>query len=331
MDKKLKMYKFNNYQQFVDECVPKITDRTLSKANQTANYYFFMSNKSEDPTFFVLIDEEKKSILNFAFTVKMEKEPNCINIDFIKTPFKKNENKGYAGYTLDYICDYAKKNGYDKVHLDAIDGKNNPQFLYYKKGFVNVERPDSVFVSMFKLLDEKDWAFSVLFNESLNMAIENNVSPKFALNHIIKNEIYDSVFDYGVIKEEEFGDKKTNPMLVYEKWDKFAKNAYKNNNIVKAFCKAFSSKIEDRIDYVNKTTTFLKSFEEGTSDYMHCDNILDGIGYLQTSQKIDREMDKEKRLIKSANVKNKNMSNGTENNVLNPSKKLGQMDIGYNK
>lgn len=331
MNKKIKMHKFNTYQQFVDKCVPKIKDRTLGKANQTANYYFFMSNKSEDPTFFVLIDEEKKSILNFAFTVKMEKEPNCINIDFIRTPFKRNENKGYAGYTLDYICNYAKKNGYDKVHLDALDWKEKAQYLYYKKGFVNVERPDSVFVSMYKLLDEKDWAFSVLFNESLNMAIEHNVSPKIALNHIIKNEIYDSMFDYGVIKEEEFGDKKTNPMIVYEKWNRFAKNAYKNNNIVKAFCEAFDSKIKDRIDYVNKTMTFLKSFEEGTSDYMHCDNILDGISYLQTSQKIDREMDKEKEFKASVNVKNKDLSNGTENNVLKPPKKIGKMDVNYTK
>lgn len=261
----------------------------------------------------------------------MEKEPNCINIDFIRTPFKRNENKGYAGYTLDYICDYARKNGYDKVHLDALDWKEKAQYLYYKKGFVNVERPDSLFVSMYKILDEKDWSFSVLFNESLNMAIEQNINPKIALNHIIKNEIYDSMFDYGVIKEEEFGNKKTNPMLVYEKWDRFAKNAYTNNNIVKAFCKAFDSKIKDRIDYVNKTNMFLHSFEMDSPNYLHCKNILDGINYLQISQKIDREMDKEKELKKSVDVNNKDLSKEIENNVLKAPKKTGKMDVNYIK
>lgn len=59
MNNKIKMYVFNDYQQFTDKCVSKIVDRTLGKANKTASYYFYMSKESEMPKFFVLVDEEK--------------------------------------------------------------------------------------------------------------------------------------------------------------------------------------------------------------------------------------------------------------------------------
>jgi GNAT superfamily N-acetyltransferase len=59
-----------------------------------------------------------------------------IYIDDLST-LPQARKKGYAGKLLDWIFDYAKKNGFQQVHLDsgANPGRYDAHRLYLNKGF----------------------------------------------------------------------------------------------------------------------------------------------------------------------------------------------------
>lgn len=287
------LYVCNTYEDYVNLRENFEQDKSMEDADKSASFYFHFSDKIDNAKLFLLVDKQQNKVLNYAF-IENDHERNsniikkdCLYIDFIQTPLAKNMSKGYASIMLDYISDYARRDGYRKIHLMALG--SNPCYLYYKKGFVNVSHPNKMSVMMYKYLDENDWACSVLINEALNNS-NQYISPSQALKNIIKLKQYDNMFEYGVIKENEYGDKKTNPVEVFAKWDKFANRLYKTNTVIKAFCKVFDKPIIKKSDYKEKMLAFETFFPERTKEQTHLNNVLEGVNLLKTSKKFDDEI-----------------------------------------
>lgn len=207
----IELYICNNYNEYTDMCKNFVKDNSLFEADKTARFYFTFSENSDNARFFLLVDNKENKVLTYSFiesdhdeTTNISSE-DCLYIDFIHTPLSKNTQKGYASLMLDYIFDYARAKGYQKVHLMALG--RNPRYLYYKKGFINDSHPNKISVSMYKILDQNDWACSVLISEALNNS-NQHTSPSQTLKNIIKYKQYDNMFEFGVMEENEYGNKK---------------------------------------------------------------------------------------------------------------------------
>lgn len=310
------LYVCNTYDVYMNLKNDLVKDKSLAEVEQSASFYFNYSNRIEKGGLFLLVDKKQNKLLNYAFVESDRKLKDCLYIDFIQTPLVKNMKKGYASLMLDYISDYARKEGYRKIHLMALG--RNPRYLYYKKGFVNESHPNKMSVFMYKYLDEKDWACSVLIHEALNNS-NQYISPSQTLYNIIKLKQYDNMFEYGVIKENEYGDKKTNPVEVFTKWDKLANRLYNTNPTIKAFCKIFDSPITKKNDYKEKMSLLKTYFSENKKEQIHCDNILEGLDLLRTSKSFDDDVKRiELRKQKFQNMLQNNIVNGKEKTETQP-------------
>lgn len=333
----LDLYVCNTYDDYINLRDNFEQDKAMEDADKSARFYFHFSDKIDNAKLFLLVDKQQNKLLNYAF-IESDHESNsnivkkdCLYIDFIQTPLAKNMAKGYASRMLDYISDYARREGYRKIHLMALG--SNPRYLYYKKGFVNVSHPNKMSVMMYKYLDENDWACSVLINEALNNS-NQYISPSQAMKNIIKLKQYDNMFEYGVIKENEYGDKKTNPVEVFVKWDKFANRLYKTNSTIKAFCKVFDKPIVKKSDYKEKMALFETFFPERTKEKAHLNNVLEGVNLLKTSKKFDDEikrMQKQNRLQKQRQLQRQKCINNqtrlTQQINLNPTNNIKQEKV----
>lgn len=320
------LYVCNTYDDYINLRSNFVEDKSMGEADQSARFYFHFSDKIDNAKFFLLVDKKQNKLLNYAF-IESDHERNsniikkdCLYIDFIQTPLANNMKKGYASLMLDYISDYARKEGYRKIHLMALG--SNPCYLYYKKGFVNKSHPNKMSVMMYKYLDENDWACSVLIHEALNNS-NQYISPSQALKNIIKIKQYDNMFEYGVIKENEYGDKKTNPVEVFAKWDKLANRLYNTNPTIKAFCKVFDSPITKKSDYKERISLFEIFFPQKTIEQTHLNNVLEGVNLLKTSKKFDDEI---KRVRRQNRLKEQRLQQ-TQERINNQTRMTKQINI----
>lgn len=325
MEKKSKikpvLYKIHSYKEFLALKDKIIINDDFSRISEIGDYYFRKAKK-DNPREFLLVDEDSHNILTYATLSDSILSENVLHINFITTPVRDDRGKGYASLMLDEICKYAREQGYEKVHLDGLGQEG--RYLYYKKGFLPVEKECINMVSMYKMLNQKDWAYSVVFSEAMQLAKQKDVRVGDALHYIVKNSFYDNMFQYVMFEENEFNNTKSEAKSKYAGWCSYFKRMYLEDPLIPVLTELFDEGLKRgdvdfsktlaklAIEKNDKTSVRQKLLE---NKFENIKNVVDGVNLINESkayeeQQYEHQMKKQKTKTKS---KSKEKSKSTTN------------------
>lgn len=272
-------------------CGTEIDAEQFSKVFCSVKSYLTGYYSALDRYSICLVDPNTKQLLSYA-NYSVNKHSKCVNIDFINTPNNQDKNKGYASTMLNYIQNFAQEKGCETIELICVN--EEAKYLYSKHGYVVKENNQEIMVPMVKMVNSENWKCSVIFNEALKLAKANNVRIGDAMLDIIKHKKYDSMFEYGVIEENEYGNNKNvshaQNKRKYKAFDKYVRNLYNDDPIVPMLMVVLDEAI------IRKDDTYVKTLDnliaEKRSDVL-CENeaqlknIIRGINNLQKAESFD--------------------------------------------
>ena len=308
---KPKLYKLFSYKEFLAIKDNIIVRDDFLKIGEVGEYYFNKAKK-ENPREFLLVDENTNNLLTYATLSDSLLSENVLHINFITTPNREIRGKGYASLMLDEICKYARSEGYQKVHLDGLGQEG--RYLYYKKGFLPVERECINMVSMYKMLNQQDWAYSVVFNEAIKIAKKNNVRVGDALHYIVKNNAYDNMFQYVMFEENEYNNTKSEAKSKYIGWCNYFKRMYLEDPLIPVLSGIFDEGLKKGDLDFSKTLGKLAIEKNDissvrqkllTNKFENIKNVVDGVNLINDSNAYEEAQRQRQMLKKSSKTKNK--------------------------
>lgn len=280
---------------------------------------FLRINMGDNSKLYVMSDENGE-VYNYASVSWQDK--NILHLDYLNTIRLEDRNKGLGSEMLDYIIKDTRKSGFKYIGLHATSKEG--QGLYNQKGFVAIDKfstlsnadviyQDNDYDIMYKMLDEQNWAYSVLFSEALNTVDKNNNkfhSVGAALHDIIANEKFDNMFQYAIIDEEKKPSGKDSK-INYDGWVSYITRRYLNDPVVPIMANLFDSVVKnDEADFVSlkqqlksmKDKQAQKDFNIINLRFGDMMQIVDGVRMLNSSSRYIKKLEMEKTLGDKNNV-----------------------------
>ncbi len=124
---KLKKEDFVKYKELIDEAFDTNTDiNSYSKYNpENESYEIVVIKENED--IIATLTMYKLNLFTFSFQPTIE----LFNVA-VKKEFKR---KGLGKLLIDYVKEYAKKNGYKTIHLTCLEEEKDVHLFYENVGF----------------------------------------------------------------------------------------------------------------------------------------------------------------------------------------------------